>query len=615
MRAWLRSRDNLARAGWALWMLAIVCGALVPVPEFWITLANYIGLYSLVALGLVLMTGIAGMTSFGQAAFVGLGAYASAVLTTSYAASPWIGLLAGLALVVLTACALGLITMRLSGHYLPLGTIAWGLSLFYLFGNLEMLNKFDGITGIPAINVLGLNLQSGRHIYVLIWLTVALAVIAITHLLDSRSGRAIRALKGGVVMAESCGVNTARTKLLVFVLAAVLAGISGWLYAHLQRAVNPTPFGLNAGIGYLFMAVIGGAAHVWGALFGAALMTLLNDWLQELLPRLFGQSGNFEMIVSGMLLLLLLQRAPAGLWPLLLRMGQWLWRGRRRADAPPSHPQAVTPAGMRSPQAARALAQRDKPAAGTTVLEVRQARKTFGGLVAVNDVSFSLQAGEILGLIGPNGAGKSTMFNLLSGVLPLSAGEVHFMGQRVDGRPSRWMARAGMARTFQHVRLMPAMSVIENVAIGAHLRGHKGWLAGVLRLNRTEEASLFAQAQAQLDRVGLGNHALREAGSLALGQQRILEIARALASDPAVLLLDEPAAGLRHQEKQELAQVLRQLSLQGMSVLLVEHDMDFVMGLVNRLVVMDFGTRIAEGVPEAVRADPAVIEAYLGGVE
>jgi len=571
-----------------------------PVPDFWITQLNYIGLFSLVVLGLVLLTGVGGLTSFGQAAFAGIGAYATAYLTTVLGLSPWLGLAAGLGITLVLALVIGALTLRMSGHYLPLATICWCLALYYLIGNLEALGKYDGLLGLPAVQLGDFSFQSERRIYLLIWLAAMLAAVGVTRLLDSRPGRIMRALNtnrgGGSTMPEAMGASTFRYKLIMFVVAALLASVSGWLYAHMQRSVNPSPFGIKFGIEYLFMAVLGGIATVGGAFTGAALVKLAEDQLKVWLPLIFGGSGNYEIIVFGVVLVLVLRFAPDGLWPLIAR---WLpARGARPVD-----------------ENAPALSARSHPGRGAALLDVRKIRKTFGGLVAVNDISFTIRAGDIVGLIGPNGAGKSTTFNLVSGVLPLTAGEVELLGQRVDGRGSRDIARAGLSRTFQHVKLVPDMTVLENVALGTYLRTRSGTMKAMLGLNRAEEAQARAEAMRQLRRIGLAGQAHELAGNLALGPQRLVEIARALASDPSLLLLDEPAAGLRHQEKQALAEALRQLKAEGLSLLLVEHDMDFVMKLTDRIVVMEFGRHLMDGTPAEVQASPAVRAAYLGADE
>jgi branched-chain amino acid transport system permease protein len=627
----------------------LVCAALPFVlTAYQATLAGFVGIAAIAAIGLVLLTGISGQTSFGHATFVGLAAYTTAWISRYGAYPPLAGLPAALVITGTTAFLLGLITSRISGHYLPLATIAWCASFFYMFGVLPGLGGFNGFGQIPPLFP---GITRGTEAAVIGLVLVAVTILA-ANLLTSRTGRAMRALAQSRIMAESLGIDTARLARSTFVLAALLAGLAGWLFAHVQRYVSPAPFGLSASIEYVFMIVIGGTAHLAGAIVGAAAVVLLRDQLTEILPRLLGSSGNFETVAFSLVVILLLQYAPRGLAPLIgaglsrlrtrpvnvpwsLSEVSWplskvsfplskvSWPGLARPPttydvgrsavvggrAEPGHDTNLHPHPLPLP-----LPVRTKPPRGTLVLETTALEKRFGGLIAARAIDLSVHAGEIVALIGPNGAGKSTTFNLLSGALAPNAGTIRLLDREVHGQSARAVARRGLARTFQHVKLLPEATVRDNIALGAHLRGGAGMLRSMLRLDRTEEAALLHTAHVQADRVGLTDVLDSPAGSLPLGRQRLVEIARGLCLDPCVLLLDEPAAGLRLQEKQALAALMRALRDEGMAILLVEHDMDFVMGLADRVAVMDFGEKIADGRPEQIQSDPIVREAYLGGV-
>ena len=578
-------------------MVAMLCLAAAPflLPPFTITLMNYIGVYSLVAIGLALLTGVGGIVSFGQAAFVGIAAYATAWVSALNGQSPWVGLLLALTLTCSIATLLGLATLRLQGHFLSLSTVAWGLAIGFLFGNVEGLGRFNGIASIPPISFGSYALVSSAQVYFLIWGIVALVLWIGYNLLDSRLGRAMRALRGGNTLVESLGISAFRIKLLIFVIAAFLAALSGWLYAHMSRFISPGPFDAGMGIEYLMMSMVGGAGSLLGGVVGAAIVTLLKNSVQDYLPLIAkGASGQLEIVAFSALFILFLQWARQGIVPFV---GRYLPKLRRDR-----------------PQPAPALPRRAQPAPGELLLKVDGAERRFGGLVAVNNVSFDVRSGEILAVIGPNGAGKSTMFNCLTGALRVNKGDIVFAGRSITREAQSRIAKAGIARTFQHVKLRPRMSLLENVMLGTYARTRTGLLASALRLNRREEASAQFEALRQLERVGLGDKPFDIAGNLPLGNQRILEIARALAADPALLVLDEPAAGLRRQEKLRLAELLRSLRNDHLTILIVEHDMEFVMSLVDRIVVLDFGSKLCEGDPAAIRNDERVQEAYLGGV-
>jgi ABC-type branched-subunit amino acid transport system ATPase component/ABC-type branched-subunit amino acid transport system permease subunit len=537
-----------------------------------------------------IQSGYTGLVSFGHAAFFGLGAYTTALGQIYFDLTPW--LLIPIAAVIggVSGLLIGFPTFRLRGHYFALAMLAYPLAMLYVF---EWLGFQELTLPIKRDAPLAYMQFSDPRLYTLVALAMLLGIVLITRAVErSRFGMALLAIKQNEAAAEAAGIDALAWKLRSIVLSGAIAGAVGAFYAVVLLVVTPpSVFGMLVSAQALTVAMFGGVGTVWGPLIGAAVLIPVGEILNaELGARIPGIQG----VIYGLAIIVVILVAPEGVfWTLRDR----LKRGARAAAA--KTPELSVPAAPLAPADARPAGQSRKPSSGEILLSVKGLSKSFGGLKAVQDVSFDVHRGMILGIIGPNGAGKTTLFNLLNGFLPPSSGEVVFDGRNMVGCRPHVLCRAGVGRTFQIMRPFPRMSVRDNVRVGAYVQA-------------ANEQEAHRLADDAVNRVGLGAVADKMAAELTTKELRLMEIARALAGKPRLLLLDETLAGLGHGEASEVTAVVQRLARDGMTVAIIEHTMQSMVRLVHRFLVLDHGAVLADGEPEPVTRDPRVIEAYLG---
>ena len=534
--------------------------------------------FAIAVFGLSVVLGLCGQINLAQAAFFGLGAYAVGIGTSDYHVSYWFCLVAGCVLALLAGALLGASTLRLGGHYLAMVTISFQqIITLVMINTIWLTHGPDGVSNIgrPAL------FESAQSYLAFCVGMLALVGYFVWHLSDTRLGRAMRAVRDNELAAGVVGIDVFRTKVSAFALCAVLGGLAGGLFAGGFSYVSPDQFSFAESVVFLTMSLLGGVASPIGSAIGTGLLILIPEWLRFLksVPGLY-------LAIYGLSVILIIRYMPDGIWGFFnLATQRWRAKAKVRAAGPPLQ---LTPATV----------------GGDMVLEVKGLSKHFGGLKAVDQVDIAVRRGGVHALIGPNGSGKTTTLNVLSGLYKATAGKVLLDGTDVTDMPPHQRAAAGLGRTFQNIRLFRSMTALENVVIGAERPGNRLAGHGADALNE--------RAMSALSFVGLGARANELISSFSYGHQRLIEIARALAANPTLLLLDEPAAGLNSTEKLELHELLKRIAAQGLTILIIDHDMTLVSEAAQHITVLNFGRRIADGESMAVLRHPDVVSAYLG---